>query len=362
MGNGKRVLDVTEFNSRAVAAMVALGIGDAAGDLGRDDAVRQRYGLVTSLLKEGKSTDDTEFTVLSAVALLSSVEPDGTAGRDGGLKRDGGVVEQLQTSSDRFPRFTPDHVATCWKEFVLADGGAKERGGMPLYGALWNLSCGIEPPLSGQDNVFNVDDGAAMRSVPFGIVAVGEPQEAARLAAIDACVSHDRDGIWAAQAIAASIAVALTGAGVDAVVKAGIDQIPVDSWLGRRMRLAMELVDSDDPKDVVFERLHTRLWTPKHSSAPEAIPQIYALYRLAEGRFKEGFLLSANFGRDADTICALTLALCAAGEGLGVIPDSWIDQVRKPSGVCLSFAAKEDMVDLAERLVRIGSQSPYWAD
>ena len=343
----KSELDVTIFNSRAVAAMVALGIGDAAGDLGRDDAVRQRYGLVTSLLKEGKSTDDTEFTVLSAVALLTSIE----SSED---------MPECTRSTDRFARFTPGHVAKCWKELVLADGGAKQRGGMPLYGALWNLSCGIEPPLSGQDNVFNVDDGAAMRSVPFGIAAVGDPETAARLAAVDACVSHDRDGIWAARAIAASIAVALTGAGVAEVVKAGMDQIPQNSWLGRRMRLAMELVDGDEPRDMVYEQLHTQLWTPKHSSAPEAIPQVYALYRLAEGRFREGFLLSANFGRDADTICALTLALCAAGEGLDVIPAEWVDQVRHPSGVCLSFAAQEDMVDLAERLARVGGQSPYW--
>ena len=60
-----------QFVDRAQAAMVALGVGDAAGDLGRDPAVRQQYGVLNRLLKEGKSTDDTEFSVLSARALLS---------------------------------------------------------------------------------------------------------------------------------------------------------------------------------------------------------------------------------------------------------------------------------------------------
>ncbi len=323
--------DNKTFISRSIAAMAALGIGDAAGDLGRDDGVRQRYGILTQLLPEGRSTDDTEFTVLSARALLDT---------NGNIS--------LQS------------VARTWRDLVLSDGGAKERGGIPLYGALWNLSQGIDPPLSGQDNAFNVDDGAAMRAIPCGIVAYGDGDEAARLAAIDASVSHDNDGIWGAQAIAASIAVALTGADVDAVIAAGMRHIPEDSWLGRRMALTMNILASGISETEMYEALHTRLWTPKHSSSPEAIPQIYALFKLSNGDFSKGFLLSANFGRDADTICALTLALCAASNGLEVIPPSWIEQVRHPAGVCLSFAAQEDMVDLGEKLallaIRKGSR------
>lgn len=307
--------------------MIALGVGDAAGDLGRDDATRQKYGIITELLPEGKSTDDTEFSVLSARGLL-----------------------------DNRDNYTAKAVADTWRRLVLADGGAMDRGGTPLYGALWNLDQGIDPPLSGQDNTLNNDDGAAMRSVPFSIFAGGNPEEAARLAAIDASVSHDRDGIWAAQAIAASVAVALTGGNVDEVISAGRKYIPEDSWLGRRMQLAMDILDETPDTFDRYAALHTRLWAPRHSVVPEAIPQIYALYRMAGGDFRKGFLLSANFGRDADTICALTLALCAAGQGLTVIPEPWIAQVRKPAGVCLRFAADEDLYTLAESLVDAASE------
>jgi ADP-ribosylglycohydrolase len=309
------------FKDRAVATMIAMAVGDAAGDLGRDDAVRQKYGIVSKLLPEGKSTDDTEFTALSARALLDC---------DG--------------------EFTAQFVADTWRKLVLSDGGAKERGGTPLYGALHNLSQGMEPPLSGQDNTLNIDDGAAMRAAPFGIAAVGNPDEAARLAGIDASVSHNHDGIWAAQAIAASISMALTGADINEVVAAGRKFIPEDSWLGRKMVQAMALVDSIDDQYELYDRLHTDLWAPRHSVSPEAIPQIYALYRMSKGNFRKGFILSANFGRDADTVCALVLALCAAGEGLSVIPDEWVEQVRHPAGVCLSFAKNEDMYDLGVQL------------
>ncbi len=311
------------FIDRAKAAMVALGVGDAAGDLGRDAAVRQQYGILNRLLPQGKSTDDTEFSVLSAKALLTCPG-----------------------------EYNAQYVADTWRALVLDNGGALDRGGTPLYGALWNLSVGMNPPLSGMDNTLNNDDGAAMRAVPFGIAAVGDPKEAARLAQIDACVSHDRDGVWAAQAIAASISVALTGASVEEVVAAGRACIPDDSWLGRRMDLAESILgELSDPFDQ-YEALHTKLWTPRHAIAAEAVPQVYSLYRMAQGNFRKAFLLSANFGRDADTVCALTLALCAAGQGMQVIPQDWVKQVRHPSGVCLSFAKTEDLVDLGTELAQ----------
>ena len=37
-------IDEQTLIDRAKAAMVALGVGDASGDLGRDQEVRQRFG------------------------------------------------------------------------------------------------------------------------------------------------------------------------------------------------------------------------------------------------------------------------------------------------------------------------------
>ncbi len=317
----KKKLEKEVLTDRAIAAMVSLAVGDAAGDLGRDDAVRQKYGILTKLLPEGKSTDDTEFSVLSARALLECPG-----------------------------EFNSQFVADTWRRLVLEEGGAKDRGGTPLYGALWNLSQGINPPLSGQDNTLNIDDGAAMRAVPFGIAAAGDPDEAARLAGIDASVSHDKDGLWAAQAIAASIASAIIGSGVDEVIEEGMRYIPENSWLGRRMKAALQIVDQENDSFKAYEKLHTELWAPRHSVSPEAIPQIYGLYKMSGGDFHKGFLLAANFGRDADTITALVLSLCAAGSGMKDIPDAWVEQVRHPAGVCLPFAAGDDMVALGKRL------------
>jgi len=325
MDTRKKMLgDRTRFESRAAGSLIGLAVGDAMGDLGRSQDHRARYGIVTNMYPEAKSTDDTEFGVLTARALLDC---------DG--------------------RLTPELTAAAWRKYILDRGGAKKRAGRPLYGAIENLKRGIEPPYSGRHNVMNIDDGAAMRASPHGILRAGDPEGASRLASIDACVSHDNDGIWAAQAVAASIAVAMADGTVDEIVEAGWSRMPEGSWLRAAMDRSMAICKAKPDVEIAYEDLHTSLWNPEHASSPEAIPQVYAIFKLTAGDPRRGLLWSANFGRDADTISGLVCSLCGALHGLKAFPDAWIAAVRKPSGVCLEFAAEHDMLDLARDLVAL---------
>jgi len=320
--------DRARCESKAAGALIGLAVGDAVGDIGRSQEHRARYGIVTNLYPEAKSTDDTEFGVLTARALL-----------------------------DCRGELTPELTAAAWRKYVLDRGGAKKRAGRPLYGALANLARGVEPPLSGKHNVMNTDDGAAMRASPHGILRAGDPEGAARLAAADAAVSHDADGIWAAQAVAASVAAAMADASVDEIVAEGGRRLPEGSWIRAAMDTAMAICDAKPDIEEAYEELHTRLWTPEHATAPEAIPQVYAILRLTGGSLRRGLLWSANFGRDADTICGLVCSMSGALHGLESFPPAWVAAVRKPSGVCLEFAAEHDMVDLARALVALALET-----
>jgi ADP-ribosylglycohydrolase len=211
----------------------------------------------------------------------------------------------------------------------------------------------MEPPLSGIDNVMNNDDGAAMRIAPIGIVNAGEPHKAAEMAEIEAQISHYADGIWAARAVAASVAVAMVDASTEEIIQAGLEQIPEDSWLGRTMHHAVNLCQENDEILDIWERLHTDFWTPSHSVSPEAIPQIYSIFYFSDGDLRKGLFWAANFGRDADTIAAVVGALCGAKFGLSSIPESWVEKVRRPSGVCLKFAADEDILLIAQQLANL---------
>jgi ADP-ribosylglycohydrolase len=196
----------------------------------------------------------------------------------------------------------------------------------------------------------NNDDGAAMRIAPIGIFNAGEPEKAAEMAEIEAEISHYEDGIWAAQAVAASIAVAMVNGTTEEIIDAGRQFIPEDSWLGRNMARMQAIWEIDSEIETCWEQLHSDFWTPAHSVAPEAIPQTYAIIHYTKADFTKGLFWSANFGRDADTITAIVGAVSGARYGVKVIPDEWKEQVRKPAGVCLHFTRDEDIVRLAEQL------------
>lgn len=312
------------FLRKGQGCLIGLAVGDAMGDLGRSAEYRSRYGIITNLYPGAKSTDDTEFGLLTARALL-----------------------------DCQGNLTPEAVLQAWRTYIIDQGGIFERAGKPLYGAVENIRRGILPPYSGMDNVQNNDDGAAMRVAPIGIVCAGQPDRAAELAAIDAQISHDRDGIWAAQAVAAAIAVAMVDAAPEEVIATARKYMPDDSWLGRSFAQAMALCDAAACMEDVWEDLHTQLWTPAHSMSAEAIPQVFAIYRMTGGDFRKGLFWACNFGRDADSIAAIVGAMSGARHGLNVIPDAWVQQVRTASGVSLKFVANEDVLDLAAALVEL---------
>jgi ADP-ribosylglycohydrolase len=321
---GQLSADRARCESKAVGCLIGLAVGDALGDLGRDQEHRKRYGMATELHQSAKSTDDTEFALLTARALL-----------------------------DCAGDLTAEAVLAAWQRYILDQGGVFERGGQPLYGAVANLRRGILPPLSGRDNVAHYDDGAAMRVAPIGIACAGDPRRAAQFAALDAQISHYADGVWAAQAVAAAVAVAMVDATTEEVLAAARAQIPEDSWLGRGLERAMRICDAAEGTEDAWEPLHSQLWTPSHSAAAEAIPQALAIVRMTGGDFRRGLFWAANFGRDADTISAVVGALAGARHGAQAIPDGWAEIVRRPSGVCLRFAAQEDIPTLARQLAEL---------
>ncbi len=326
------LLDGNRYSKKAQGCMAGVAAGDAIGDIARDrnstmapaDSYRFRYGIITEMYDGAQSTDDTEFAVLTARTILDSK----------------GVL-------------THENVAAAWRRYILDNGGMFARGGRPLYGAVENLKRGLEPPQSGIDNVFNTDDGAAMRIAPVGIVYGGDPERASAMARIEAQISHAESGVWAAQAVAAAVAVAMADGTPDEISDAFFTPIPENSWLGRAMARARELCDGAGEMEDIWAQLHTEFATREHAAVEEALPEAYGVARMTGFSFRKGMFWGANFGRDADTIAAIVGALAGAREGIDVIPASWLEPVRKPAGTCLRFAANEDVVDLGTELAEL---------
>lgn len=332
---GELFSDVDRYTGKARGCMVGVAAGDAIGDIARDrnssialaESYRFRYGIVTEMWEGAQSTDDTEFAVLTAKTVLDS---------RGAL--------------------THASVAAAWRRYIVDRGGMFARGGRPLYGAVENLKRGIEPPRSGTDNVFNTDDGAAMRIAPVGIVCAGDPEKAAAMAKIEAEISHAESGVWGAQAMAAAVAVAIADGTPDEITEAMFAPIPENSWLGRAMARARELCDGAGEMLDIWAQIHTEFATREHAAIEEALPEAFSVARMTGFSFRQGMFWGANFGRDADTIAAIVGALAGAREGIETIPESWIAPVRRPAGTCLRFAAEEDVIDLGTQLAQLAME------
>ena len=270
--------------------------------------------------KPAPGTDDTEFALMTAQTLI---------------KTKGNLTEA--------------DVLESWKTHVLPLSELK-RGGASEREAAANIRRGVLPPLSGTYNSHYMSDGAAMHVTPIGIVCVGDPDRAVYLAGINSSISHSRDGLWSAQAVAASIAVAMAGASVDEIFQTAIDVTPKDSWMRFTFTKALSIIEERKTLEDAWKPLHDALWTEYKSVAPEAVASALAILKLTDGDFKRGIIYSGNFGRDADTISAIVGAISGAMNGMKNIPSEWVDKVKITTGVCLPFTKGMNLFEVASQL------------
>lgn len=310
---------------KAYGALSGLAIGDSLGDAARKPENRANYGITTDFNKGASwSTDDTEFALLTAKTLI---------GCGGNL--------------------TSDIVVKAWLEDVAVQDEFK-RGGASEIEAANNLRKGIRPPLSGKYNAFHMSDGSAMRIGPVGIICAGDPERAAAMAEIDASVSHYRDGIWGAQAVAVAVSMAMVDATMEEIFDAIMKVIPEESWFHHAMNRAFEIVDNANGSILdAWMPLHDELYTSSWATTAEALPSAFACLRMRNETFREGVVLAANFARDADTIGAVAGAILGAKYGASSIPAHWVEKTRYPTGTCLQFTNGLDIKQMAGELAKL---------
>ena len=310
---------------KAYGALSGLAIGDSLGDAARKPENRANYGITTDFNKGASwSTDDTEFALLTAKTLI---------GCGGNL--------------------TSDIVVKAWLEDVAVQDEFK-RGGASEIESANNLRKGIRPPLSGKYNAFHMSDGSAMRIGPVGIICAGDPERAAAMAEIDASVSHYRDGIWGAQAVAVAVSMAMVDATMEEIFDAIMKVIPEESWFHHAMNRAFEIVDNANGSILdAWMPLHDELYTSSWATTAEALPSAFACLRMRNETFREGVVLAANFARDADTIGAVAGAILGAKYGASSIPAHWVEKTRYPTGTCLQFTNGLDIKEMAGELAKL---------
>ena len=312
---------------RARGCLAGLAVGDALGRPAEGmepDEIAERWGRIEGYVADTPlGSDDTEYALLTAKALLTYRE-----------------------------RFSAETVADLWYAEVVTQRGGFAGGGFSEMATIRNLERGHRPPRSGQ-HAHGWSDGLAMRVAPIGIVATGDPQEAARLAEQDGLVSHSHEGIYAGQAVAAAVAVAMDGADADQAYAAALAAVPEDSWTARDLRRGHEIVRtspdwSTAARTAVAELgVHRYYWA---DLAPEAVALAFVAVLAGAGDFRETVLNAVNLGRDADTIAAMAGGIAGAMSGIDEVPAEWLPAVAVAPGVCLLTTKGMDPMEVADDL------------
>ncbi|MGH7491466.1 MAG: ADP-ribosylglycohydrolase family protein [bacterium] len=324
---------MNERVAHARGALLGLAVGDALGrpTEGKSPAeIKQRWGRVQDFLSDQPAgTDDTEYALFAARLLLRY-------GFD----------------------LTSRAVAQAWREEIISETNDYKGAGFSEMLTIANLKRGLQPPQSGR-HLHSWSDGLAMRAAPYGIAAAGNPTLAARLAQTDGEVSHAGEGIYGGRAVAAAVALAMTGADCDAIFAAALDAIPEDSWCYRAIHEGVFIGRQSAEPWQALEHLHATLachyyhWS---DLAPEAVGLAFGVLAAADGNFETSVLGGVNVGRDTDTIAAIAGAIAGAKHGIAAIPAHWTARIQTARGACIKTVQGMDILSTAEALAQLAAE------
>jgi ADP-ribosyl-[dinitrogen reductase] hydrolase len=292
--------------------LLGLAIGDAVGTAlefrqpGRFTPITDMIGGGPFGLKPGQWTDDTSMALCLAESLIE--------------KQGFDPADQMQ----RYVRW--------WKEGHLSCTGKCFDIGNATCTALSRfLHTG--DALSGSTDPYSAGNGSIMRLAPVPMFFAADPECAMELAADSSRTTHGAiNAVDACRYFAAIIVGALAGVGKEELLSDHFS--PVKGYwkdhplAGEIDQIASGSFRRKEPPEIqgtgyVVRSLEAALW---------------AFYK--SGDFREGCLLAANLGDDADTTAAVYGQLAGAFYGESCIPSAWIEKL----------AMRDQIISFADRL------------
>lgn len=151
---------------------------------------------------------------------------------------------------------TPQDIAETWLNYAPYEHGFYWWGGYGIsteHTAYLNLRNGIPAPRSGSilQNGATIAEqiGGQIFIDTWGLVCPGQPELAAEYAAKAASVSHDGNGIYGGQYVAAAIALAFTAKNIREVLEGALKVIPEDCEYARATKAVIRFYDDQKEKN-----------------------------------------------------------------------------------------------------------------
>lgn len=216
---------------------------------------------------------------------------------------------------------TSKDVAEAWIGYVPDGWSAEEL-------AIRNIRWGVMPPESGRhDNPFGEWIGAQMRGAICGMLAPGNPQEAARLAWLDGEVSHINNGIIGEVFNAMLVSLSFVEDNARVLVESCIDMIPKESEYYSVVKFALDACKREDKWEAAWKKCEKKLekynWIHAY---PNAAAEVVALW-FGKGDYDETAYVISMVGQDVDCNAAQVLSAIGIMVGMDGIRKEWLEPI-----------------------------------
>jgi ADP-ribosylglycohydrolase len=165
--------------------------------------------------------------------------------------------------------------------------------------------------------------GAQIRADLYGYISPGDPAMAAALAHKDANLSHRANGLYGAMWVAAMVAAACSRPTMEALIAAGLEQIPPRSRLAEAIRLCLRLrrdgTSWEEARDEIERKLGRYNWI--HTINNAAVVALALLW--GETDFGASICLAVMGGWDTDCNGATTGSILGVWHGAEALPREW---------------------------------------
>jgi len=248
----------------------------------------------------------------------------------------------LKAYSEKGRAITSEDIALEWVGLIPSGWSAEEI-------ALRNIRYGIFPPASGTFcNPFSDWIGAQMRGAICGMVAPGDPGEAARLAWIDAEISHSNNGILGEVFNAVLVSLSFVNSDVRDILRMAINLLPKDSEYHEVVNFAFAQCKANANWESAWKECEKRLeqynWIHAY---PNAAAEVVALW-YGEGDFDNTINIIAMAGQDVDCNAAQIMSAIGIIIGTNAIPARWKDPIGDNLDTYVRTMKKMTITELVE--------------
>ena len=251
--------------------------------------------------------------------------------------------------------FTTDDVAQMWLDNLPA--GRVFTAERAVYR---NLLCGCAPDEASRvRNPFREWIGALIRADVFGWTSPGQLGEAARLAYIDARLSHVRNGVYGAMWAAALASSAMVADDVDEVLDAAQCCVPPGSRLFEAIADGRRAAASglDKGLDQLHERYGDLHWVHVLNNAATIA---FAL-QYGRGDFGASICAAVTAGWDTDSVGATVGGVVGALAGVDGIGAGWLEPIGGRVATSLPGGDRR-LDDLVSHNLAVATRGPTLAE